>query len=326
MKTKTLYIISIVLGILLMSSSFALAANIDFENHWARDSIMRLYDRGIVTGESNSKDVIIVNPDREITRAEFVAMLTRLLTVTESVPKTSAVYTDTKGHWAESYINLANKAGFISGYPDGTFKPDNPINRAEITSIMIKVLGIDVQNIEGTNFVDVDSSYWARPYIMKAKQNAIITGYPDNSFKPLARASRGEAITIIDRANNSFISELTVQKGIVQSVIKEINGGEAEIIDESIASNSFILSDLGDGKYELDMSLLEFGGPYGLILKLENLQSKVPEATMDSKVALKIGGSSFLLEKSALGDPIFIGVLPNDLSKDEILSGTLIVK
>ena len=327
MKKKLYLAISLTLIMLLMSSSFVLAADIDFEKHWARDSIMRLYDRGIVTGESNSNDLIIINPNREITRAEFVTMLIRLLTVTESVPQTSAIYSDTKGHWAESYINLANKAGLVSGYLDGTFKPNNPINRAEITTIMIKALALDVQNIDGTNFNDVDVSYWARPYIIKAKQNSIVSGYPDNSFKPLGYASRAEAITIIDRVNNSFISELTVKKGVIQSIIRKTNENNAtSIIKEQDAIDSFKLSDLGQGKYELDKSLLEFGGPFGLIIKLDDLKHKVPGATMNSQIIIKITNQSFSLNKSDLGDPLFIAVIPNDISEEDVLNGLILIK
>lgn len=123
---------------------------------WAKQYINELASAGVISGYEDGT----FRPDDNVTRAEFVTML--MLIAGEN--GTKADYTDTDGHWAESYIAKASEYGFISGYEDGTFRPDNPITRAEAMVIMSKIFSL---SSDGTvsSYPDVTESHWAFGYI-----------------------------------------------------------------------------------------------------------------------------------------------------------------
>ena len=68
-------------------------------------------------------------------------------------------FTDIKGHWAEEYINSFVELKYILGYPDGTFKPDNNISRAEFVVIINRIIKLSADPTK--NLTDVDDTHWA---------------------------------------------------------------------------------------------------------------------------------------------------------------------
>jgi len=123
---------------------------------WAEDAINELAAAGVVTGYPDG----IFRPNSTVTRAEFVTMLMRLI----GQEGGNAPFDDVRGHWAEKYIAKAAEYGYIGGYPDGTFRPDANITRAEAFRIMVAVFGFET---DGTNsrFADVKKTHWLFPYI-----------------------------------------------------------------------------------------------------------------------------------------------------------------
>ena len=94
---------------------------------------------------------------------------------------------------------MLNSYGVISGYPDGTFKPQKTLTRAELTSIALNMLDVDISNFEVKNnaFTDVSENHWAYKTINYAYENGIINGYGNGLFKPNNEVKYSEAITIL---------------------------------------------------------------------------------------------------------------------------------
>jgi hypothetical protein len=105
-----------------------------------------------------------------------------------------AYISDIDGHWARDSIAEFISKGIISGYSDGTFKPDAFITRAELCTMAIKALNIDGDS--KVMFKDT-KKHWAKDYISKAYYKGIIKGYPDGSFKPDNYITREELASII---------------------------------------------------------------------------------------------------------------------------------
>jgi len=83
----------------------------------------------------------------------------------------------------------------LSGYPDGTFGPDKTVNRAEFLKIVLGAQGGDVTSASSpTGFRDVDENAWYTPYVRYGKQQGIVQGYPDGSFKPEQPVNFAEAL------------------------------------------------------------------------------------------------------------------------------------
>jgi YVTN family beta-propeller protein len=109
-------------------------------------------------------------------------------------------FTDTTGHWAESYIKQAAANNIVSGYPDSTFKPNNPITRAEFTVMMANALKLEGN---GATFEFTDQARigtWAWQAIARAVQSDIVNGYKDGSFRADAHITRAEMASMIARA------------------------------------------------------------------------------------------------------------------------------
>ncbi|MBN2795020.1 MAG: S8 family serine peptidase [Clostridia bacterium] len=81
---------------------------------------------------------------------------------------------------------------YMSGYPDGTFKPEGTITRAELAVVFSKILGLNVETTMGQKFGDVDASHWAYNYVNAVARAGIFSGYEDGTFRPDQEITRGE--------------------------------------------------------------------------------------------------------------------------------------
>ena len=101
--------------------------------HWAANCIGYMEQFGIVTGYADGS----FRPDAPVTRVEFAAIASRFEKLTEGTKSFADV---PPNHWAASYINFAATRGWVNGYADGTFRPENPITRAEVAAVTCRLL------------------------------------------------------------------------------------------------------------------------------------------------------------------------------------------
>ena len=140
-----------------------------------------------------------VHPNGQITRAEVATIFFRLLKdeVRDGAFTTSNSYSDVAyGKWYNNPISTMSALGIITGYPDGTFKPNKPITRAEFAAIAARF--DETQSGKSATFSDV-IGHWAAKEIGIAYYNDWIKGYPDGTFKPDQNITRAEAMTMINR-------------------------------------------------------------------------------------------------------------------------------
>lgn len=143
-------------------------------------------------------------PNRGMTRAEVATMFTRLLK--ERPVKGQRYYTGFSdiqaGDWYANTVGYAVQVGIVSGYPDGSFKPNKPITRAEFASIASRFDALD----QGNNiaFNDLAPSHWGYAAIRSAATKGWISGYPDNTFRPEKAISRAEVTSITNRMLNRY--------------------------------------------------------------------------------------------------------------------------
>ena len=112
-------------------------------------------------------------------------------------PQEVSAATDTSGHWAEASINSWINSGYISGYPDGTFRPNNAISRAEFVTIANKAFGFT--SSQGISFNDVKAGYWAYSEIQKGVAAGYVQGDASGTFRPGSAVSRQEAAVMLAR-------------------------------------------------------------------------------------------------------------------------------
>ena len=139
-----------------------------------------------------------VRPGGSITRAEATTIFCRLLTE-ESRSQfwaTENRYSDVSaGRWYNNAVSTMTRAGIVNGYPDGTFRPNAPITRAE----MAKIIALFAKLDKSTDRFPDAAGHWAEAYIRLAAGNGWIEGYPDGTFRPNQSITRAETVTMIDR-------------------------------------------------------------------------------------------------------------------------------
>lgn len=107
----------------------------------------------------------------------------------------ASTFPDVKGHWAESYIDRAVKQGFIEGYTDGRFRPEQKVSRAEFVSMINRALGNS--ETDRISFVDVPYGAWYYQDVAKAVRASYVKGFNDGTFKPGQSITRQEAAVMI---------------------------------------------------------------------------------------------------------------------------------
>ena len=133
-------------------------------------------------------------------RKSLSAILILAMVLTFAIPVSAfgaTSFSDARGHWAESYINKAVSKGIVTGYPDGKFRPDAPVTRAEFITMVNKALGN--RGSASVNFSDTPAFEWYYQAVAKAVAAAYTGGYDDGTFRPDAKISRQEAAVMISR-------------------------------------------------------------------------------------------------------------------------------
>ncbi len=143
-----------------------------------------------------------VRPQNAITRAEVATIFFRLLTddVREENFTSTNKYTDVAaGAWYNNAVSTLNAMGIITGYPDGTFRPNAYITRAEFAAIAARFDADGDKTLAA--FSDI-ANHWAKDEISVAYNNGWVDGYPDGTFGPQRNITRAETVTLVNRVLN----------------------------------------------------------------------------------------------------------------------------
>ncbi len=113
----------------------------------------------------------------------------------------ASIFGDVNGTKYESPVIKLTGLKVVNGFPDGTFKPNNKVTRAQMAKMIVESLNLkNVTEVVLTQFSDVNTTHWFYPFVKTAVDNNIIVGYPDGTFKPNSEVTYAEATTMIVRA------------------------------------------------------------------------------------------------------------------------------
>lgn len=141
----------------------------------------------------------VVRPGANITRAEVATIFFRLLnnSVREEAMTWDNDFSDVqKGQWFNCAISTMASLNVLNGYPDGTFRPNAPITRAEFAAIAARFDGREAGGI--ARFSDI-RGHWSAAEVSRAYLNRWVDGYPDGTFRPDRDITRAEAMTLVNR-------------------------------------------------------------------------------------------------------------------------------
>lgn len=164
----------------------------DIKGHWAYDSIKQFIEKGYISGYEDKT----FKPNNSITRAEFVKIVNKVFNFTEQGGEN---FKDIEpGKWYYEDICIGVRVGYINGYEDGTFRPNEPISREEAASIISTITNLSGNS--SLKFVDDNKiGAWAKSSVYALAENKIMTGYEDNTFRPKNKITRAEAVATLSR-------------------------------------------------------------------------------------------------------------------------------
>ena len=144
----------------------------------------------------------LVHPEANITRGEVATIYFRMLTdeSRNELWSQSNPYTDVQPDtWCNAAVSTMTRAGVIQGFSDGTFRPYAPITRAQFATIAVRFFEVVYSGDD--KFTDI-ADHWAKDYINKAAEAALINGFSDGTFRPNRNITRAQACVIVNRALN----------------------------------------------------------------------------------------------------------------------------
>jgi hypothetical protein len=147
---------------------------------------------GIVKG----KTAEIFAPEELLTRAEIVKIAILTFKIELKIDAKSSFKDVNVSDWFSAYVAAAESKGIISGYKDGSFKPNDPVNRAEALKILLIASGKDIGEIKTGPFVDILPTAWFAKYVNYAFNKGIVAGKTSTTFSPGDNITRGEIAKI----------------------------------------------------------------------------------------------------------------------------------
>jgi hypothetical protein len=213
LKKKLSILIAVVMTLALFAPSAFAASDLP-KDHRFYEEITYLMDQEIVTGYSNGT----VQPEKLVTRAEAAIMIARLKGFSGAQQETK--FTDVpKSHPASGYIAEAVKAGLLSGYPGDVYKPDAPIIRGDMAMIVQRVFDLGLST--NWEFKDVSSNMKAYDAVQTMLLANITIGYPDKTFRPGVKVTRGQFSAFLARGMEpKFKNDATIPNSYLRDKTK----------------------------------------------------------------------------------------------------------
>lgn len=170
----------------------------DIDNHWGGDFIRRLASLNLVTGFTDGS----FKPNASINRAQYAAMVVKIFNPTPIRP--AAQFTDIPAtFWAATVIDQAYRGGFLSGFPDQTFRPQQNLRRIELITSLVSGLSLPQADVKVLEIYEDQDSIpaYAQSAVAVATQARLVVNYPKVSLlQPKQEATRAEAVAVLYQA------------------------------------------------------------------------------------------------------------------------------
>lgn len=239
----------------------------DIEGHWARSSIKKWAMEGVVHGDGKGA----FKPNDKLSRGELAAILNSLFGFTLKADHSFSDVPADKWYTDEAAIAVA--ADYMSGYPDGTFRPEEPITRQEMAVVLANLFELEgkVQSLGA--FADTSQIAGnARPAMAGLIEGGYMSGYPDQTLRPAQAVTRAEIASVLDRLVGQLNSAGNASEGNIL-----VNRDKVVLEQARIGGNLYLAAGIGQG------------------------QSTVRQAEVDGTVYVQGGGAdSIYFAKSTL--------------------------
>ncbi|GAU77018.1 S-layer homology domain-containing protein [Fusibacter sp. 3D3] len=289
----------------------------DITGHWAENEIKAWLASGLASGYPDNT----FKPDANISRAEFMALVNKAFYFTQG---RAIDFKDVKASdWYYDAVARAISAGYISGYPDKTIAPNNPITRQEAAIMIAKARGLTLNSQSVSGFSDVSSiADWSKAYVGAVVTAGYMKGYPDGTFRPNDIIRRGEAVVAL---NNTLAEAHVVydQAGtygpatgletIENNVVIKADGVILQNLH--ITGNLIVSEEVGSGDVTLNNltvdgeTFIRGGGANSIHINGGQYKSVTVQKTSSGKVrvvATNVDGLKVVISENAAGQGVVL--------------------
>ncbi|MBU2524143.1 S-layer homology domain-containing protein, partial [Patescibacteria group bacterium] len=165
-------------------------------DHWAYAAVEKLATDGVLVKRTN------FYPGDPVNRAQVVKLAVEATNLEKVTPSSDPFPDVPKDSWYGTYVATAVQNGIVAGYPDGKFRPDQTINRAEAAKIVHTAFGFAENTANGPHFTDVKINDWFYKYVETLYNNTVVKGKGAGTYAPEATLNRAEMAIMIYRAQN----------------------------------------------------------------------------------------------------------------------------
>ncbi|MDJ0795230.1 MAG: S-layer homology domain-containing protein [Calothrix sp. MO_167.B12] len=161
----------------------------------SQDSAGNVFNHNQDFDIQNATSNRLLSAGNQLSQALIKGLVETVAVTVDKTNKTAinASFTDIGGHWATDFVEALVSMGLVSGFPDGTFRPEAPLTRAQYAAAIAKTFPIPATN-PNRNFTDIKPDFWAAEAIAKASSMGFISGFPDGSFRPGQNLTKIQAI------------------------------------------------------------------------------------------------------------------------------------
>lgn len=243
-------ILTFLLSAALILSGFPMTSGIEShaaEKHWADQYLNNLVRNDIMRGDLQGN----LHPNNNITRAEFVTMINRAFGYTQ---KGKGNFADVdKNAWYSDDISIAKNQGYMQGVAANKAEPESSLTREQAVTLICRALKIEGVDSDTFKFSDSrEFSQWSKEYINAITNKKIVNGYPDSTFKPANRMTRGEMAKVLSNLAGEIVKEKGDNYiGYADKNVSMVKTG-ANLRDTIIPGDLFITAGLGKGASILD--------------------------------------------------------------------------
>ena len=241
---KKLLMVSIVLGLMTVSNT---AFAQDYSGHQNETAIQYLYDNEIVEGYADGT----FKPENNLLRAELMKILVLGAGFDPSAEEYKNCFPDVNEEWFARYICFAKEKGYVEGYPDGTFKPENNVIKVEAIKMLMEAFNVKLEYSTKNSYEDTFINEWYGPYIFNAKKLGLLE--EEGSFYyPSEKIKRGQVseniyrLIMNEKERFNVAGEATLCEAfyfgdydIVTTPLEEVD----PILTEKLKENSFDVID-----------------------------------------------------------------------------------
>lgn len=169
------------------------------DGYWAAPFIIDLSRRGVVSGFEDGT----FQPDQPVTRAQYASLIQEILPSTQR--QAPMAFSDVPAdYWANQAIDAAVQAGFLRGYPEGDFQPEQPISRAQVLASLVNGMQLPPRTVAELNTFFQDSEQipaWSTEAVATATRSGLVVNYPEPTvLNPTQPATRAEVAAMIYQA------------------------------------------------------------------------------------------------------------------------------